>query len=323
MKIITRIGTRFLSLAALGIGRLPSSLQAGLLRAIRRVSLSITAASRFLLVASENRGNQVIPFDIKKYSCQYTLHQRITGNFLDITHRQFMLPAGDDTLSLILENVSKNSLFIDVGANIGYYTLIAARRVATKNIYCFEANPNIFELLINNLRRNGFDTINAHQIGLSNQEGLATYFSSPHSSGGASFERSYFPNSVSVNISPFDVIGPPDLSEYSDIFVKIDTEGHDFHVIQGMKTLWNSSKDKIISIEVRPHTIDDIVAFFVDYDIIPFHQVEAKFTPLSAREKDLLKSEMQKLDQPRDLYFTNVGNSYLHLPKSALESLAI
>lgn len=46
---------------------------------------------------------------------------------------------------------------VEVGANIGYYTILAASRVGVHGkVYAFEANPQVFDILYRNIEVNGF-----------------------------------------------------------------------------------------------------------------------------------------------------------------------
>ena len=51
---------------------------------------------------------------------------------------------------LIKDNLREGEVFIDLGANIGYFTLIASKIVGPKgHVYAFEPNPVIFSILKN------------------------------------------------------------------------------------------------------------------------------------------------------------------------------
>lgn len=46
---------------------------------------------------------------------------------------------------------------VDIGANVGYYTQLAASKVGnTGKVYAFEANPYLMDLLYQNISINGF-----------------------------------------------------------------------------------------------------------------------------------------------------------------------
>lgn len=63
-------------------------------------------------------------------------------------------------------------IFVDVGANIGLYTVIAAHLVGPAgHVFAFEPSPKTFERLRTNVELNGFANVSCHQLALSHQSG--------------------------------------------------------------------------------------------------------------------------------------------------------
>jgi len=61
---------------------------------------------------------------------------------------------------LLKRELGPGQTFVDIGANIGYYTLIAARRVGPAGrVYAFEPDPDNFELLRINVELNGYTNV--------------------------------------------------------------------------------------------------------------------------------------------------------------------
>lgn len=56
--------------------------------------------------------------------------------------------------------IKENDIVLDIGANIGYYTLLFARQVGTKGkVYAFEPEPNNFSLLAKNVLINKYENV--------------------------------------------------------------------------------------------------------------------------------------------------------------------
>ena len=61
---------------------------------------------------------------------------------------------------LFKKMVQDGMVVVDIGANIGYYTLIAAKLVGNKGIvYAFEPEPSNYELLCQNIAINGYTNV--------------------------------------------------------------------------------------------------------------------------------------------------------------------
>lgn len=59
--------------------------------------------------------------------------------------------------ALFLNQLNKESVVVDVGANIGYYTMLAARRV--KKVYAIEPDKKCFEILKKNIEENNLKNV--------------------------------------------------------------------------------------------------------------------------------------------------------------------
>lgn len=80
-----------------------------------------------------------------------------------------------DEVAKIRELLTSVDLFVNVGANIGYYTCIAAK--LGKRVIAFEPDPANCRLLLKNLHLNGFaDRVEVFPIALGNQSGLLELF---------------------------------------------------------------------------------------------------------------------------------------------------
>ena len=77
----------------------------------------------------------------------------------------------------ILHTIRAGDVFVDVGANIGYYTVIAAKIVGDQgHVYAFEPDPTSFAILKANVERNGLANVTLEQKALSNEPGSLRLF---------------------------------------------------------------------------------------------------------------------------------------------------
>lgn len=81
------------------------------------------------------------------------------------------------TTELFKSLLKPGMVVLDIGANFGYYGLIAARFVgSTGKVYAFEPEPKNFRLLVNNVKLNALANMIPLQIALSNENGKASLF---------------------------------------------------------------------------------------------------------------------------------------------------
>ena len=78
--------------------------------------------------------------------------------------------------SVLSELITKDTTFIDAGANVGYFTVLCSG--LAKEVYAFEPVPAVFERLSRNVALNGLGNIRALQLALSKERGKLRLFES-------------------------------------------------------------------------------------------------------------------------------------------------
>ena len=163
---------------------------------------------------------------------------------------------------LVRKLVNEGDVFVDVGANYGYYSAIAGWQIGLSGkLYSFEPNPSVFKYLQKTLKANGFyikKIVKSFQVGLSDFEGVSKFSFLDGDFGGGSM---YIPENrikkenfkvIDVDISTMDKL----LSDVDSLdFVKIDAEGAEVGIINGMKKLINRSPNIKILMEFYPNHI--------------------------------------------------------------------
>ena len=125
------------------------------------------------------------------------------------------------------EHITKDDIFFDIGANAGYYSLLAASKGAT--VYAFEPFPDTFDLLIDNVmfKKN----IHPNKMAISNKTGYAKMDGS-----GVSGYNKISPQGTTdvLTLAIDDFI---DQMGLAPTIIKIDVEYHDLEACQGMENL--------------------------------------------------------------------------------------
>lgn len=152
-----------------------------------------------------------------------------------------------------LRNVREGDVVLDIGANVGYYTLIAARLVGIKGrIYAFEPDPVSFKILDQNVKLNGFKNVVLEPKAVSNEKGSIKLYLAESNKGD---HRIY----QTKENRPFVEIEAVTLDDYFKNykgridFVKIDTQGAEVVILRGMEKLIRSNEDIRMAIEFWPY----------------------------------------------------------------------
>lgn len=155
-----------------------------------------------------------------------------------------------ETLStnLFSRFVKPGHVVVDIGAHYGYYSLLAAQNDAT--VFSFEPVQENFEILKKNISLNNLDTIQAHNIALSNIVGEKT-FNVAEASDSSSFYDHPLTHTIEKRV--VQTISLDSFSPGQNVdFVKIDTEGHELEVLDGMKDIIHSNPNIKLLIEFNP-----------------------------------------------------------------------
>lgn len=151
---------------------------------------------------------------------------------------------------MVKTNVNKGDIIIDVGANIGYFTLLFARLVGcTGKVYAFEPEPTNFKILERNVQVNGFENVILQNTGISDTNGKTKlYLRGKNNIGNNSiFYNSSYSKSVEIKLQKLDDI----INEKTDV-VKIDVDGAEGNVLFGMKNIIEKWRPKIF-LELSPN----------------------------------------------------------------------
>lgn len=159
-------------------------------------------------------------------------------------------------VAALLNKMQKGAdLFLDIGANIGFYSIIVAKHSATKRIVAFEADPrNILQLGANLLLNNLDARIEIVPKAVSSRVGKTKFRLGPANSTGQSMVDETADEFVSVDTITID--------EFMDvrgkkIFAKIDIEGHELEAINGMSRLI-ANNDVFLQIECYRENIPEL-----------------------------------------------------------------
>lgn len=149
-------------------------------------------------------------------------------------------------MAFLLHFLREEDTFVDIGANIGSYTVLASGHIRA-NTVSFEPAPSTFHHLENNIRINNImDKVTAFNIALGSKKGSANFTSSldtvNHIAG-----KNETNETIKVPVDLLDNI----LNKKKPALIKMDVEGFENEVIMGALETLKQNELKAIIIELN------------------------------------------------------------------------
>ena len=143
----------------------------------------------------------------------------------------------------IASSLRQGDVFVDIGANVGHHTLVAAKAVgASGRVFAFEASPFIHTKLSHNISLNGFDNVVALQAAVANGPGKLNLWQAPahnlgHSTTLATMASDeHMALEAVVDADSLDRLVPHD-KLFAARLIKIDVEGAERHVLEPLGSM--------------------------------------------------------------------------------------
>lgn len=164
----------------------------------------------------------------------------------------FMYEVYEVGTTMVFKDILKPGMrVVDVGANIGYFTLLSAIRVGPAGkVYAFEAEPTNCQILRENIRRNHFTNTVVVQSAVSDKVGRTTLFLRKNSRSHHTLIAKGGENGIAVKSTTLDEYfkeGPKQID-----LAKIDVEGAELAVLSGMQSAIKSNPHIKIITEFSP-----------------------------------------------------------------------
>jgi len=193
-------------------------------------------------------------FDGKNYF-DYKMYDRIKIRLFKDNALSRLIYNGfeSDELEFTRKYLRDGDIFLDIGCNIGLFSLTAAPVVGDMGkVICFEPSPITFTRLLENISLNGFKNISPINIGLSDKDAVLKFNISNNgydawNTFAPSVELEKLQESINIEVSTLDK--QMDYLEKETIsWVKIDVEGWENLVLKGGERLFKDF-DPVVMIE--------------------------------------------------------------------------
>ena len=217
-------------------------------------------------------GSNLSKYGIVRNTSRY-INNQLHPDFVEIEGNKIYLDENDSLflsssmmhektiVNLVKNEIKKGDVVIDIGAHIGYYTVLFAKLVGPEGkVFAFEASPTNFEILKKNISVNGYKNVILNNKAVSDKNGkLTLYITGRTSTENFLFKPENFTNSSKIKQTvEIDSITLDDYFQDFDgeiNFLKMDISGAEPRVMKGMSSILNKNNSLKIQQEWWPNAI--------------------------------------------------------------------
>lgn len=214
------------------------------------------------------------------------------------------------------ELIAQEAGFLDIGTNIGYYSMVAKAINPSIKVVGFEPMPAAIKYFKLNQDLNGFDDIELIPNALSNEAGEFTFYSvynpkydkvEDHLAGDGSLNSGTMANKTSREIKVTAITLDSFLESRPDLnigFVKLDTEASEHFVLRGASKLLSEHRPIIMCEVLKGQIESELEEIFTQADYTYYH----------ALAKGLVEVDT--------LHRTDNHNDYFMVPKERISEIS-
>ena len=197
------------------------------------------------------------------------IHSFSKSDFVEIEGRK-MFTQNNDGLALsifkiyepnqteiVKKYVHEGDIVIDIGAHVGYYTLLMAQLVGENGkVYSFEPDPVNFQLLKKSVEINGFENVVLIQKAVSNITDKVKLFLGDNDSAiNRIYDAKLGDAKESIDVESVTIDEYFKENDELVNFIKIDSEGSEVKIINGMKQFLSRNQELVMMTEFFPFLI--------------------------------------------------------------------
>ena len=157
-------------------------------------------------------------------------------------------------IKFLIKNLKENDVFYDVGANYGFYTILAQELISNGEIHSFEPNPNIFPLLLKNAQPEKFKNTFLNELALSDKDGCLEFynrFNQRHSGDSSLVKHEHFKGKYKIIKVKSSTLDTYFLNNKKPTIMKVDIEGGEPYFLKGAQNFLKENQPAII-MEIWP-----------------------------------------------------------------------
>lgn len=196
------------------------------------------------------------------------------------TMKTFLVNCENSTSALIRRLLENNQIiFVDIGANLGWYTLLVKALNSNSKIFAFEPMNSVRDKFYQNLRQNGFHDVRVESCALGASSDISRLWSYSDNNG----MHTLYPvkdwgaaSGQEVRIEKLDRYIDQLSKEDLPILLKLDVEGSEMEVLKGGTSVLEVDNTQII-IEINETllatartSVEELFAFLRSFGFIGF-----------------------------------------------------
>ena len=140
----------------------------------------------------------------------------------------------------LTHEVKKGGVFYDVGANVGFYSLLASTLIGPGKVFAFEPWPLNVTYLKKHLSLNRISNVEAFEIAISDHIGTSSFAAEETGAMGRLQPAGSFEVATStIDSLIYEKSLPP------PVYIKMDIEGEEFRALMGAKECFRMHKPKL------------------------------------------------------------------------------
>jgi FkbM family methyltransferase len=184
------------------------------------------------------------------------------------------------TASIIHQTLAPGGLFIDIGANFGFFSLLASALLGEQGaVIAVEASPEVYPQFLKNIQ--GSKNISAFNVALGDREGVTNFFMTDDYVNSGVAQSPFLVGGREVQV-PITTLGSlisthPELIR-SPSMIKLDVQGDEMYVLEGARDFIKGELGIKLIIEWAPAWMRNAGS---DPELLPEYLAELGLTNLT------------------------------------------
>ncbi len=161
-----------------------------------------------------------------------------------------------NTTEILLNYLNIDSTFLDIGANIGYFTNLGASICRKGKVFAFEPIKRIYNQNIKSIRKNKFGNVKIYNKGCGMKKEEKTIFLDKGNLGASTLLKKVSTQNK-IAKEKIEIVKIDDIIKKRVDLIKMDIEGFEYFAFNGMRQLIKKCRPKIV-FEFSPYYYENI-----------------------------------------------------------------